>query len=438
MYPREVDGDHKGNDHGCDFGAGGNAPPEPPEDEQSAGPGPEQQQQIEGLSGRGQGQAQRGTGKQGQDRGPSAGAHLLLFGRIRTKEPHPDVVDEVARAEVDLGAHRGDESRKQGGRHPAEQAGGQQAEHGRIGDIVPHLVRCKGREGRGDAVEVGEDDEGRQGDQNPWPRSEGIMGCIEQQRGPDGVLFAAGAEHSLGDVSASTGFGPRIITRPPLYGERNEEDRNPHFGVIKIRPDGQLARDVRMGQQFFHAPHLRQVHHVKAGGHGPAHGEHELEKVGPQDGPQPAIGAEEQSDAARHAKGHPPRPTEQDAPQLDGGQADGGHHKHIEHQPQIDGAEAPEEGAPFAAIAQFVEFNVSKDAGAAPELGIDEDGHHARQEESPPGPIARHTLLAHEVRDEVRRVRAERGGHHGRAEQPPGHGASAEEIIVGIAFSFPT
>ena len=45
---------------------------------------------------------------------------------------------------------------------------------------MPHLVRGQGREGRGDAVEIGEDDEGRQGDQNPWPRAEGVMGRIEQ------------------------------------------------------------------------------------------------------------------------------------------------------------------------------------------------------------------------------------------------------------------
>ena len=188
-----------------------------------------------------------------------------------------------------------------------------------------------------------------------------------------------------------------------------------------------------MGHQPLHAPHFRQVHHVEAGCNGATHGEHELEQVGPQDGPQPTISAEEQGDAARYGEGHPAWPTEQDAAEFDGGQAHRGHDEHIEHKSEVDGAEAPEEGASPSTVSQLVELNVGEDAGASPELGVHENGHHPRQQEGPPGPIARYALLANEVCDEVGRVSTEGRGDHRRAEQPPRHRASAKKIVVCVA-----
>ena len=58
------------------------------------------------------------------------------------------------------------------------------------------------------------------------------MRSIEQQGGTNGIILAAGTEHSLGDVTPSSRFGTRIITRPPLYSQGHQQDRHPHRGVI--------------------------------------------------------------------------------------------------------------------------------------------------------------------------------------------------------------
>jgi hypothetical protein len=68
-----------------------------------------------------------------------------------------------------------------------------------------------------------------------------------------------------------------------------------------------------------------------------------------------------------------------------------------------------------------------------PELGVDEHGHHARQQERPPNPIAGHTLLTDDIGDEIRRPGRERGGHHRHAQEPPRHAATGEKKICRAA-----
>ena len=56
---------------------------------------------------------------------------------------------------------------------------------------------------------------------------------------------------------------------------------------------------------------------------------------------------------------------------------------------EIEGAEAAQEGGGFAGVADFGEFDVGHDAGAAPQAGVEEDGEHAARDEVPPQPVAR-------------------------------------------------
>ena len=249
MDPGEVHGHGERDAHGCDFGSCGDAPPEPTQDEQAARSRPQEEQQIERLTSRSQRQAERCACQEGQHRGPAPCGDLLGLGGFRPDEPDPHVVDEVARPQVDLGAHRGNESSEQGGSDPAQQTGGKQAQHGGVGHVVSHFVAGQGREGCSNGVEIGKDDERSQGHQNPRPRAEGVVGRIEQQRRTDGVLLASSAEHALGDVSSSTRLCARVVTGPPLHRQGNEEDGDPDLRVVKTGPDGQFPRHGRMRHQ---------------------------------------------------------------------------------------------------------------------------------------------------------------------------------------------
>jgi hypothetical protein len=66
----------------------------------------------------------------------------------------------------------------------------------------------------------------------------------------------------------------------------------------------------------------------------------------------------------------------------------------------------------FSAVAQFVEFEVGRDAGTPPQLGINEYREHAGEEERPPGPVARHAVLAYDVGHQVGRIGGEGRGDH--------------------------
>ena len=63
-------------------------------------------------------------------------------------------------------------------------------------------------------------------------------------------------------------------------------------------------------------------------------------------------------------------------------------------------------------VAYLVETEVGGELAPPPELRVDEHGEHARQEEGPPRPVARHALRTDDVRHQVRRVARERASHH--------------------------
>ncbi len=99
---------------------------------------------------------------------------------------------------------------------------------------------------------------------------------------------------------------------------------------------------------------------------------------------------------------------------------------------EIEGAKAAQEGGGFAGVADFGEFDVGHDAGAAPQAGVEEDGEHAAGDEVPPQPVAGDAAHRDHAGDGQRGVGGERGGDHRRAGQPPGDVAAGEEEFVDV------
>ena len=103
----------------------------------------------------------------------------------------------------------------------------------------------------------------------------------------------------------------------------------------------------------------------------------------------------------------------------------------VHQQAEVDGAETAEEGGGISGVAHFGELDVGHQAGAAPEAREEKDGHHSGGKEGPPDPVAGDSLGVDEAGDEQRRIGGEGGGDHGSAGEPPGSGASGDEIIFG-------
>jgi len=70
------------------------------------------------------------------------------------------------------------------------------------------------------------------------------------------------------------------------------------------------------------------------------------------------------------------------------------HNRNVEEDAEIDGAEAAQEGGRHAGIAQLVEINVGQRARPAPQLGVEEHGHHTGDEKGPPQSIQTHPRSA--------------------------------------------
>ena len=104
----------------------------------------------------------------------------------------------------------------------------------------------------------------------------------------------------------------------------------------------------------------------------------------------------------------------------------------VDRNAEIEGAEAAQERGGFAGIADFGEFDVGHDAGAAPQAGVEEHGEHAARDEVPPQPVARDAAHRDHAGDGQRRVGGERGRHHRRPGQPPRNVAPGEEELVDV------
>ena len=189
-----------------------------------------------------------------------------------------------------------------------------------------------------------------------------------------------------------------------------------------------------MGQESIKAPDCRQVEDPTSRPDRPHHRQHKLHEIRQNHGTKPSQYAVCERDAARHQKGQPTGPPQQNSAQLDGSQTHRGHHEHVEHQPQVQRPEAAQKGRRASAVAQFVKADVCQHARAPPQPCIHEHRHHPRQQKRPPRPVACHPLLAHEVGDQVGGVCAEGRGNHADAKKPPRHVTSCEKIPRRISF----
>ena len=105
-------------------------------------------------------------------------------------------------------------------------------------------------------------------------------------------------------------------------------------------------------------------------------------------------------------------------------------HDHaVEEQAEIHRAEAAHDRRGFAGVADLVELEIGQDARPAPQARVEEDRRDAREHERPPHPVARDAVAPDDVRDQIRRVAAERRRHHRQTGEPPGHGAARREEL---------
>ena len=263
---------------------------------------------------------------------------------------------------------------------------------------------------------------------------------VEEERGTDGVLLVLSREHTLSDVPATAGLGTRIPARPPLHGD-GEDDQHDEAGVIGRSTrrggidrgeEGELGLDEAIAEECAKAgdvPNAVALHGVEGSEEGTHHRDGVLVEVCPDGAGETAEGGVD-----CHANGSDDerpdgREVEHGATDLNRCERDGRHDQDVEEDAQVERTEPAQDGGGLAGVADFVEAEVGRQFGATPELGVDEDGEHTREQEDPPAPVVRDAVVAHHAGNEVWRVAGEGARHHRNAKEPPGHGASAEEEV---------
>ena len=162
-------------------------------------------------------------------------------------------------------------------------------------------------------------------------------------------------------------------------------------------------------------PHRHHRH-----GDGPGHGQDELDHVGddhaPEAGQQGVAQSQGRPDDDRrplvHAQdrlGHGAQPLEHPA-----------QHDEVVDDGEVAGLEAAQEGRRLAAVAHFDELVVGDDLGPPPESREQEHRQHLAQHVVPAEPVVPDAVVADEARHRQRRIGGEGGGHHARAQDPPG------------------
>ena len=234
-------------------------------------------------------------------------------------------------------------------------------------------------------------------------------------------------------ITAAARLGTRIPRAPPLHRERHDQHRD-HGGMVReIGQQRQLVLDLRIGDEPGKSADARLGHGIIGRRDRADHGQHEQKQIGDHHAPQPGGGGVNHGDQrGEHDRGVGVE-AEQHARDLDRGERDRGHDHHVEEHAEIDGAEAAQEGGRRAGIAQLVEIDVGQRARPAPQLGVEEHGHHAGDEKGPPQPIHADAAGAHQIGHEIGRVGGKGGRHHRGAEQPPRQLAAGQEILLEAA-----
>ena len=172
---------------------------------------------------------------------------MLLVG-VPADEAAIKIVDEVGSAPIEMGQDGRGIGRDQAADDQTEKADRHELEHGRIGDIVPEERGVEVGEGRLDIGQVGKNDERTQGDQDPGPGPEDVMGQVEKEDRAERIPLRLAGQHPLGDIAPSAGLGPGIPDRPPLDGDRHDEHRQGDVPVVlKVGQHAQIIDPVRTG-----------------------------------------------------------------------------------------------------------------------------------------------------------------------------------------------
>ena len=137
--------------------------------------------------------------------------------------------------------------RDQAADHQADEPDGQKLQHRRIRDVVTNQTRVEMRERLLDVRQLRVDQDRTQGDQNPGPRPQHVVGDIEEEHRAEGVAFGLRRQHALGDIAAAPGLCAWVPDGPPLDGDRHDEDSHGHVPVVrKVGQDVQVVHAAAM------------------------------------------------------------------------------------------------------------------------------------------------------------------------------------------------
>ena len=121
---------------------------------------------------------------------------------IPHQEPAIDVIQQVRSAQIDLRANGRHVGSSESGQHQSAQARWQVVNH----DLhVSALGVCRMRNQR----------YCYQRRQNPWPRTQRVVGHVKPQRRSQRMPFIFGAEDALCNITAAPRLRARIPTGPP-------------------------------------------------------------------------------------------------------------------------------------------------------------------------------------------------------------------------------
>ncbi len=207
--------------------------------------------------------------------------HIMPLGFGLLQEAAVEIVDQIARAPVELRGDGGHVGGGEGGDHQAAQRGRKVGDH--HADVAGLRVG-----------EAGEENQRRQRDQHPRPRAHGVMRDVEPQRREQRILFVLRAEHALRDVAAAAGLGAGIPGGPPVHRNVDQERDHRHPRGVQVGDEvehGALARPARRrstrASLRLHAVDAADGAHREDRQHDHhAHLDDELKQVGDQHAPQ--------------------------------------------------------------------------------------------------------------------------------------------------------
>ena len=83
------------------------------------------------------------------------------------------------------------------------------------------------------------------------------MDEIEEERAADGVPLALRGHDALDDIAAAARLGALLPDRPPLHGERDDEEREDGVRIGEVREDRKLPLERGMRREPGKAADLR-------------------------------------------------------------------------------------------------------------------------------------------------------------------------------------